>query len=132
MATVALRNVAGPALFDVSLLHAYYCERGGPCACRVQPLQTRTRDHRGTGKIVAGWKNHVLPSSLTIPLGVEVKGLHHAIMRLPAVQSALSAGLLRSRWEDDPAPKPAPAAPEVQETHSDATDVPPPGRSRRR
>lgn len=104
--TVALRNVRGPQLYDISLHHQLYCERGGSCGCTAR--QTAVLDRRYTGEpgsqqlghLHRSFENRVTSASITIPRGQEVGGLHPVILRLPAVSSALRQGLLTSRYEE--------------------------------
>ena len=129
-ATVALRNVRGPQLVDISLHHNLYCERGGSCGCTASQAATLDRRYKAAaddatrGRMVVQYQNRVASASITIPRGEEVGGLHPVVLRLPAVASAIQTGLITSRYEELDSPAP----PEVKETPT----APPEGPSRRR
>ena len=136
--TVALKNVRGPKLHAVTLIHAYYCEKGAVCQCQKVATVASSRNAK-TGIVARRHTQRVQHASLTLPLGVEVCGLHPAILNVPGISSAIQSGMIVARevlvpeadakpkteLKSNPKPKPAPvpAPPPVPAVPVAATEV---------
>ncbi|MFI5301711.1 MAG: hypothetical protein ACHREM_26785, partial [Polyangiales bacterium] len=74
--TITLTNTSR-RIATFTLPHADYCKTRGQCACAIR---------RGGARV---------PSSLTVTVGVRVRGLDDAVLQVPAIALAVKRGALR-------------------------------------